>query len=392
VCPQCNTEINGIAKVDQEKASLQYVMDNATEIKGAEAEWLVELSSEFLTHKIRKNTTNYEPPLFFRNMKIATSDRSKQMLSSADLIDSEKQMLKILLDLFSNKQFEILEKTMNESDDPLIKQLNSMPKMSTPSLELNVMSRSHQYAAMFLTKILTEIEFKSFMQIGDEIDSLFKKKPLGCGSMIDFFITKGSFKKEKKALESRILDFLSLYRGILPVLLLQDDVKSHNLDEDGISTVSPHPLCDFYKNSYETLCDSIDIVMATNNLRERNDYEMFPDGLSDFSEKMLSYRSKYMKYSSLDPTDYFSNIFLGRIDNRIRNSEGHSSTIYDGAKQMLTFVDTNPKGKERKTNLFLAEMASKCKDLFLPIISIWEIIYQLEKIRLVRQSLATKWS
>jgi hypothetical protein len=39
-------------------------MDNATEIKETEAEWLVELSSEFLTHKIRKNTTNYEPSLF----------------------------------------------------------------------------------------------------------------------------------------------------------------------------------------------------------------------------------------------------------------------------------------------------------------------------------------
>lgn len=136
--------------------------------------------------------------------------------------------------------------------------------------------------------------------------------------------------------------------------MIFDDFKSQDLENYGIATASVSDLCELYKNGYEVLCDLIEIIIAIENIDVNSSHNDFGNGKEDFKQKVLSYRSKIVKYNQLlDTNNAFSKHFIGILDNKIRNSIAHTDYTVNGLTQKIIFEDKYS-GNIKKVEVYIA--------------------------------------
>jgi len=183
-------------------------------------------------------------------------------------------------------------------------------------------------------------------------------------------------------------EFTKIFEFIIPVFGLQFCKK---VPEDlpvkkGLITASFEDLKQFYIDSYETAADSVDLLIAYNNLKYRGNFEKMAakrkdiKSIADFIGK-----SKGTKLEFIDGKEDFDRLINNYLDNRVRNAIGHNSYEYDGLTQLITFY---PRGFEDKSNILrmhLLEFADSCLRLFLCLIDLYGLVYQTKKIYYVRK-------
>ncbi|MBS8104287.1 hypothetical protein F6P85_11045, partial [Streptococcus suis] len=78
---------------------------------------------------------------------------------------------------------------------------------------------------------------------------------------------------EKTAFD-KITVFSKIYPILIPVVTLMNvgNYEKLNQDEAGISAANYKELNEFYASSYEWILDNINLVIALNNIFERNSY------------------------------------------------------------------------------------------------------------------------
>ena len=149
--------------------------------------------------------------------------------------------------------------------------------------------------------------------------------------------------------------------------------------------MSIESMATIYKKGYETLCDSFDAVIGLYNICNKGTYDNFDKGVFDFREKLSKFGSKYNKYVFYsEKSDSLFDVFKGKINNTIRNAEGHNSIKIDGLNQNVTFVSVNSKGKIHSLTESFLEFGKQCIELHSALLFVWEYYYQLFKIKLVR--------
>jgi hypothetical protein len=378
-CPNCLTEISGLISVHQKPPDFSFKVDNVSEVGECQADYVLELSSEFLTHKMIADDHAHHLPPFLRNIDFTDTNKTARILQTADEIENRLKEIKIVRDLYNNGKYDYLERMLDGKSDDMAAALRRLPNVETGYPEVDSLSQSHKYILFSVEKTLGSETFSSINSLASVFESLLGKFP---GNLFSFASSLGGalLKENRRRMEDLIVRFATMYRGLLPLYLLDWDLTKTNLETDGITTVGLKPLHEFYKDAFETICDSIDVAIGLNNIAVRNDYQSFTDGHYCFVDKMRKYGFKSAKAKSLVFMEPFSFPFVSLLDNTIRNSESHFSSKYNVLSQMVTFKDSS-----EKKEMYLAEFACKCFEVYCSMCILWDLLYQMERIYLIRE-------
>ena len=169
-----------------------------------------------------------------------------------------------------------------------------------------------------------------------------------------------------------------------------EDVKKVDLEEYGLSSVDYEDLLELYRKCYEFIGEFIIYIIGLNNIHERGDYNSFKNGVSDLEEK-INREDKYNRIQSfVRPDEKYSNGYCDTLNKIIRNAEAHFDVDYDIFTQKITFI--NHGKKETQTHeMYLLELAEETIKIFGLAVELWEIAYQLQKLRMIID-LGVEWS
>ena len=186
-----------------------------------------------------------------------------------------------------------------------------------------------------------------------------------------------------------IRDFSKVFPQLSPVTLL---IKANKYDEInqnkyGISTAIYRDLKQLYTSSYEWLLDSLDIVIALNNISERKDYSKCLKN-KDFDIDLQTINSKYQKINQFISKEEPFSKPLNNIKNNVRNGIQHYSDEIDYVNQRISFCDKY-KGKIKTVEISLMDFAKLCIENFSWVMYILELIYNLRKFELESERKAT---
>lgn len=382
-CPCCETSISGTVLLDndygmnifEEKSILR--LNNAHELNtvvSIENIYSVELSAEFPTKKMAKRDMNI-PDLtaFMRNMS-----SHKSTYGAMKFISYHREYfneINAYFNLFFNNKNELLQSKLNKA-------LIRLPKF-TPFKEVN--NRLEAYMVLHqLLIIFTGIPYAlednlldSYIELGEKIGLSEKHEKI-----IEYLpVINSRFDLiEKKTLEL-IEDFGSIYTQLIPVVVLRNSNGFGDLDkkEFGLMTANFEELSDFYAKSYEFILNNIDIIIALNNIEERNNYNTCKSGKS--YDDIFQIKSKIQRLELLDKNEAYSKntTFL---KNRIRNSIQHYDHSIDYFSQEIIFTDEYS-GKKREEKLYLIDFGLLCLENFSLTIYIFELVYNLRKINFI---------
>ena len=195
------------------------------------------------------------------------------------------------------------------------------------------------------------------------------------------------YEKPINQLETRsyslVNDFFKLFPQLSPVVILIKSNKYDDIDQEkyGISTAIYRDLKEFYASSYEWLLDALDIVIALNNIFERQDYSKCLKN-KDFNSELQMINSKFQKIDMFISDDEPFSKSLTNINNKIRNAIQHYSDEINYINQKIYFYDKH-RGKTRVDEISLMDFAKLCIENFAWIIYIMELIYNLQKLALI---------
>lgn len=379
-CPNCNTSITGTVLLDDDSGMNIFEGDSILQLHNASEYYTdtdinkiysVELSAEFPTKKIHKRDMNI-PDLtaFMRN--VPNRDSTYNAMRFITYHKKYFDELHTYFQLFFNNQDKLLQQKLN------IK-LTELPQI-TRFKEVNNRLESYMLLHQLLMTLtgtsyaLEDNALASYTELGKKIGlniNLEKK--------IEYLsILKPRFDSiEKKVLEL-MKDFGKIYTQLIPVVVLRSSNGFNNLDKNefGIVTANFEELSDFYAKSYEFILNNIDIIIALNNIEERNSYKICKNGKN--YEDVFKIKSKIQRLELLDKDEEYSKntTFL---KNRIRNSIQHYSHSIDYISQEITFTDTYGE-KTREEKLYLIDFGLLCLENFSLIIYIFELVYNLRKI------------
>ncbi|WP_413537133.1 YecA family protein [Carnobacterium divergens] len=386
-CPSCETSITGTVLLDNDsgmnifegKSILR--LHNAHEVNTDDTInniYSVELSAEFPTKKMNKRDMNI-PDLtaFMRNIsnRDLTYDAMKFITYHREYFNE----IHTYFNLFFNNKNELLQTKLNKT-------LPRLPKI-TSFKEVNNRLESYMLLHQLLMTLagtsyaLEDNLLVSYSELGKKIGLNEKHEKI-----IEYLpIIKPRFDSiEKKVLEL-IGDFGNIYTQLIPVVVLRNSngFQDLNKNEFGLMTANFEGLSDFYAKSYEFILNNIDIIIALNNIEERNSYNICKNGKS--YDDISQIKSKIKRLELLDKNEVYSKntTFL---KNRIRNSIQHYDHSIDYISQEITFTD-NYGGKTREEKLYLIDFGLLCLENFSLIIYIFELVYNLRKINFLTEGL-----
>ncbi|MDE7405255.1 MAG: hypothetical protein K2M89_00065 [Clostridiales bacterium] len=372
LCPNCKTHINGdlqtiwhYGKESVEERPWHYNLNlnNACEIKYEDGEYVLELSSDFLTKKMSKNSGVYIPSPFIRSLSIGKDNQNSRFYNFLSAWTEKWNEIKINLDLCHNEKYDILLSRFTKSYD-------FFPN------DINAIMTTHQQLVYFCHKILPKSTLREYTKMNKNIIKLLAKQSQEFKNFISIFDLEYVKDAERKLLHLIKL-FLDMYPKFLPIF---NSLKLDNVDDCGISTLSFEDIKSFYQDSYELILAVLPEIIGLNNISRRRCLNNFVCGTHDFNAKINSYSSKYMLYQELlDRNDIFSWIITDRIQNHLRNSIGHFNYEEDPVEQTITFTDKH-KDKVSKFSKSLIEVARDCIYMFYTLINLLEVNYSLLKI------------
>jgi len=118
---------------------------------------------------------------------------------------------------------------------------------------------------------------------------------------------------------------------------------------------------------------------GSSKMAKRNDFEKLTGNQKKTFSQRREDSNKWMRMKEcLVDTECFSELVVSFPRNRIRNSIGHFSTEFNGATQIIQFVDVH-KGSRREENISLLEFATLCIENFHTCFYLIEVIYQIRK-------------
>ena len=105
-----------------------------------------------------------------------------------------------------------------------------------------------------------------------------------------------------------------------------------------MTTLSIEDLKQFYVDTYETLAETIDLIISFNNLVHRGDFEKRANRRRDIKTILIfAGQTKGKKIDFVAGSEAFDKLIYKTLNNRIRNALSHNSYKYDVSSQLLQF-------------------------------------------------------
>lgn len=385
-CPKCNCHISGHIDIGDDPQSIKEHIIGASEIEGDKAEYTLELSTEFLVNKCKKNKKSKKPELtMFLRSGPFDEERNMKRTRLLQLVNESGyyvNTIENLYNLLENNDVELIRKYFLERNNDFVNSLKKNIDYNGVINRLDALLAIKHYVNTLLQPLMPEGVFDGLYDIMNEkVRNVVQKHT---SAFIDYLnhLNNDSFEAYLYKIPKFIVDYIKCVGQLVPVYDNYTKFDSIDLKVDGISTMSVDDMVVIYKKGFELICDSIDLVVALNNINYHGTYDNFGYGKENFDKKLNGYRSKYLKYKEVaNEYDFFDGI-RDKLNNIIRNAEGHNSIRIDGLNQTITFTNKYKEKTDTCTKTFL-EFGKECIDLFATVLRIWEFYYQTLKFKAV---------
>ena len=381
-CPECLTQIS--VEIDLSK-NKQLKVNNASEIQNnlEFPMWCVELSSRFPVRKMfLREDLGLSP--FFTTLQQFENGEIEIFISVINEIEVLNERVKKgifedflrINNLFmnGNEKYFLIE---TQKLLPFIENYTAIAKVN--NLLDGVMVLHQNFILSGINILLKDEDLDEYIDISKKIIYSVNNKEL-----LKYY---SQYEKPINQLETRsyslVNDFFKLFPQLSPVVILIKSNKYDDIDQEkyGISTAIYRDLKEFYASSYEWLLDALDIVIALNNIFERQDYSKCLKN-KDFNSELQMINSKFQKIDMFISDDEPFSKSLTNINNKIRNAIQHYSDEINYINQKIYFYDKH-RGKTRVDEISLMDFAKLCIENFAWIIYIMELIYNLQKLALI---------
>ncbi|MGT2907920.1 SEC-C metal-binding domain-containing protein [Streptococcus dentiloxodontae] len=397
-CPECKTEITGRVEFKPFDITLTNAQildkdvpnyDKLTEFPI----WCLEISAEFPTRKLHLRESPFDglAPFMAQMARMSKKD---------DLTDIKKfQNTSIFADFIRDKKLDNFKRLYNlywnQQDRYLYPELNRLLsdyRGLTPITDVkNISDATMVLHQLFLTTsginfILGEHSLSEYTELSNCIykSEQHRKELLKYSNYIAC-----NFDMIERTAFDKITAFAKIYQILIPVVTLMNvgNYENLNQDEAGISAANYKELNEFYASSYEWILDNINLVIALNNIFERNSYNECYNG-KKYRDDLEKITTKFQKISQHNPKQSYLNISeqfskpVSSLNNKIRNAIQHYSSQVDIDNQEIIFKDEYG-GRVRVEKYSIVDFAKLCIINFSLIFYILEIVYTFRKLKLI---------
>ena len=384
-CPECKVVCKGEISIPSqvspsEKKNNEIIgnLKNCVHLEDEEvridgSKWIVNLSSELFTEKIKEDNGI---------LAIFETALMKYAARNIDTRPIEKSVKDILTRIYSNSEDYTAYWNLYEKSSPYLYR-----KKKENGLNVKHKSKNENQRIGFIQDFLySEIRQSNYYKSSsDEIIS--KLRIIRKQHFQEFLklskIVSNNFIKLSGKLFTVTSNFLNYYNYILPVVLNeinQTYVIEEHKDELGIAQTDFEFLKSPFSENYEDLKDFLWILILINNIYYRKDIKRFNDKFqlefiqqsNTISNNLATFNSQIknvgnrVKILNYDPT---SEIMNRVFDNELRNSIDHRDYKYDYNKQIITYFN---KGEEKE--LYLIEFGERLFQGFLLSNILWDTL------------------
>ncbi len=373
-CPKCNSRLYGY--LTSSSGSVVNI-HGATEIKNSKVDFVQEISTEFLTHKLTSETEfiDFITPFIRNRSNIISHSKVMEYLHFIDEFPNE---VEVINDLLNGKSTRYLKQKLRNDKNIYIGACKSQITNYRLNTEVDLLMASHQYLMlMFLGSGVN----KNIVKLMKIIADLRIKKSEQVKEFSKLMDVNGYYTD----LNNKFSMLANLYNEnylSLASTLIAGDLCEIDLNEYGLSSVDYEDLLELYRKCYEFIGEFIIYIVGLNNISERGDFNEFKKGSCPIEER-VNQEDKYNRIQSFVKKDEpFSRGFCEVLNKVIRNAEAHFDVKYDIFTQQLTFISKGKRTTETE-QLYLLEFANEVIKIFCLCVELWEIAYQLQKTRLI---------
>ena len=386
-CPKCNCHISGLVDFGDGLQSIKESIIGASEIDNETSEYIIELSTEFITDKCKKSSEDdeYQFSMFLRSNPFDKERTTRRAELLQFVKDSESciDTIENLYNLLENDRADLIRKYFLETDNPIIKSYKKKVDYYKVINKLDAMLAVKHYFNTLLRPVMPQGVFDNLYKIMNEKVPRIVSGRLRSLAEYLRHLDNDDLEAYLYRIPKFIIDYIKCVGQLIPVYDNYSNFDSLDLNMVGLSTISVDEMVVIYKKGFELLCDSVDLIVALNNIERHGSYDNFGYGKVDFAKKLNGYGSKYMKYEEV--TKGNSDLYDGvknKLNNIIRNAESHNSIRIDGFNQKITFINKHMGNTNIHKTSFL-EFGKECIDLFVAVLHVWEYYYQVVKLKSV---------
>ncbi|MBC2686474.1 metal-binding protein [Bacillus toyonensis] len=356
--------------------------NNVTRYEGNKnPDFLIEVSGEFLTKKIRKyidSPENYMSPFIKNGVSRMGMDCVDGFKSTAlgflSSINTDWPIVRRINELWLNQNHKYLCNELYKIVD----------KTYHPTDTLGLLSAVHAVNRAFISPISEKYFYEN-------ADFIFKQiKNIQNQEHKQLFDLAKHFKNHLNNYEEKIFlitnKFIEKFPMLIPIVGLEyyknQDYKAIAMKKMGLTTVDFEDVKDFYIDTFEDLGDIFDLIVAYENLIVRSNFKLMNPNIDKPIKTLDDYskmKKKGRKLEFINSLEVFNELFISKVDNRLRNAIGHRSYKYDIDTQKLTYSPSGKMDQGALENLYLAEFTYECLQLFRTCLAIGELIYQTRK-------------
>lgn len=371
-CPHCNSRIYGYISTDE---NFTEKIHGAVEITEGEIDYVQEISTEFITHKLCKNNEFSEHlTLFMRNTDVNFDGAFLYL----NFVERHPNEVEVINDLLNAKSCRFLKEKLRDDNNEFINICKRKIKNYKLNSDIDLLMASHQY---LMTTLSFSGVYEDVLTIMNEIKDLRRTNEEPVKQFSKLLDNNGYY----KALNSKFPKLVNIYNAnylsLIPVISLSD-FRSIDKQKYGLSSVDYEDLSDLYRKCYGFIGENIIYVIGLNNIYERRCFNQFKNGYDDIETK-VNREDKFNRIQCFVKSDeHFSNGFCDTLNRIVRNSEAHFDIKYDIMNQEITFIN-KCKNNIHIEKMFLLDFANETVKIFNLSVKLWGIAYQLQKFRLV---------
>ncbi|MDT9023324.1 metal-binding protein, partial [Rossellomorea sp. YC4-1] len=356
-------------------------------IHNGKPDFLIEVSGELLTEKIRPYNENDETYLspFFKNGIFSMGDNigefKRRTIHFLHKIENDWPIVKRINELWYDGNHAYLPKEIHKLLDKTHFPADNKLELLRAVHFLNI-KFTNNFADNYFYEITNHI-FKEFKSITEKNQLLLLARHF-----------ENHLDNYEHKLFGIINKFIEKFHMFIPIYGLdyytEKNEKETSIETLGLTTVDFEDIKDFYIDTFEDIGDILNLVVAYNNIKHRADYQkMKEDVIKEIQtiEDFIKMRSKGKKLEFINGDESFDKIFVSKVDNRLRNAIGHRSYTYNVITQELIYYPSGDLKKGTSESLFLSEFVLECFQLMRSCIGLAEIVYQTRKFMYLNQGI-----
>lgn len=379
-CGKCGISLTGKVTIGQDIPGISFCFDNADIIDDTKAEYMVECSGEFPTKKMCADPHDFDMTPFIRNQ-----ERMKDNNGYEEFCKSVSTLNKTVQRWAEYKR--VFDLAQNGNTDYLIQEVKKIiPENVVPGRKrLEVLRAVHMVEVIGFISPLRR-DMISNLTVSSSVLKLNFKQIAG---LIDYLDSHDgySLKDLQSSIYKIMSEFVEVFKYLIPALANQF-YKEDKFDyaQEGSTTSSFELVKQFYLDAYETLGNLLILPVALNNIKYRNDYNVFNSTLENGAVSLDDFlkMAKAKRYHFCDQNEIYTDYLHITVNSKLRNAIGHNDVEYDSISQQITYIP-DPKARSKKRTAFLLEFENEAVHMFQAILVIAEYLYRIKEIDLLNK-------